>query len=125
MNTRKVAAEYRLSSWAEIIRERNASGMSIREFCKRSGYHEYTYFYWLRKLREATCTELAGKGQEKSVESGKQSLVPSGWTVCEKAVESKKKEMLAVEIGKCRVLIEAETDTELLARVCRTLMSLC
>jgi hypothetical protein len=30
MNTREVAAEYRLSHWAQIMRERKESGLSIK-----------------------------------------------------------------------------------------------
>ena len=59
MNTRGLAEEYRLSHWAGIMQERKESGLSIREFCKGAGFHENNYFYWQRKLREATCEELA------------------------------------------------------------------
>jgi hypothetical protein len=57
MNSREIAAEYRLDHWAGIMRERIESGLSIREFCKNAGFHENMYFYWQRKLREAACAE--------------------------------------------------------------------
>jgi hypothetical protein len=59
MNTRAIAEEYRLSHWAGIMQERKESGLSVRAFCKNAGFHENSYFYWRRKLREATCEELA------------------------------------------------------------------
>ena len=59
MNTREIAEEYRLSHWAGIMQERKESGLSVRAFCKNSGFHENNYFYWQRKLREATCEEMA------------------------------------------------------------------
>jgi len=59
MNTKEIAAEYRLSHWAGIVREREESGLSIRAFCAGSGFHENIYYYWQKKLRDATCTELA------------------------------------------------------------------
>ena len=59
MNTREIAAEYRLSHWAQIMHERKESGLSIRAFCKNAGLHENVYYYWQRKLREASCEELA------------------------------------------------------------------
>lgn len=59
MNTREIATEYRLSHWAQIMRERVDSGLSIKAFCANAGFHENVYFYWQRKLREATCEQLA------------------------------------------------------------------
>ena len=48
-----VQNEYRLETWLEIIRECRESGLSNREFCVRRGIGEKTYYYWLRKVREA------------------------------------------------------------------------
>ena len=59
MNTREIAEEYRLSHWAGIMQERKESGLSVRAFCKNAGFHENNYFYWQKRLREATCEELA------------------------------------------------------------------
>jgi len=125
MNTREIAKEYRLSHWAEILHERNASGKSIRAYCESVRICENVYYYWQRKLREAACTELEARTQERPAEDGVRSLVPNGWAVCESANEREKKESVMIEIGKCRVLVDTETDTELLGKVCRTLMSLC
>ena len=55
MNTRALASEVRMSHWSEVIEERNASGLSVREYCKKSGIRENAYFYWQRKLREVAC----------------------------------------------------------------------
>ena len=90
MNTREIAAEYRLSHWAKIMQERSESGMSIREYCKTEGFHENVYFYWQRKLREAACDELLSK-QQVGTSGADNSLVPSGWAVC-KASEASGKE---------------------------------
>jgi hypothetical protein len=57
MNTRKIASEYRLSHWSGVLQERNASGLSIKEFCETAGLHENEYYYWQRKLREAACEQ--------------------------------------------------------------------
>ena len=59
MNTRGIAREYRLSHWAAIIRERQESGLSVKAFCERAGFHANNYFYWQKKLREAACEGLA------------------------------------------------------------------
>lgn len=61
MNTREIAAEYRLGHWAQIMRERRESGLSIKAFCKQSGFHENVYYYWQRKLREEACERMSGE----------------------------------------------------------------
>ncbi|WP_337999084.1 IS66 family insertion sequence element accessory protein TnpA, partial [Desulforamulus hydrothermalis] len=58
MNTREIAAEYRLAHWAQIVRRKNESGLSIKAFCASEGFRENTYYYWQRKLREAACEQL-------------------------------------------------------------------
>ena len=58
MNTRYIAAEYRLSHWAKIMQDRIESGQSITAYCKAVGIHENVYYYWQKKLREAACEQL-------------------------------------------------------------------
>ena len=64
MNTREIAKEYRLSHWAQIMKEREESGLSIKTFCKKIGIHVNSYFYWQRKLRETVCEQLIKKPTE-------------------------------------------------------------
>jgi len=121
MNTNEIAKEYRLSYWAGIMQERIDSGQSIKDFCKSAGFHQNVYFYWQRKLREAACRQLLPPPQNRPEES----VVPGGWAVCEAEQDSGKKKAVAIEIGKCRVTANGDTDSEVLAKVCRTLLSLC
>jgi len=69
MDTRSIATEYRLARWAEIMKERSESGLSVKAFCEKAGIHGNTYYYWQRKLREAACSALPGTD-----------LIPSGFT---------------------------------------------
>jgi transposase-like protein len=55
INTREIAAEYRLTHWAGIVRERAESGLTVKAFCESAGLRTNTYFYWQHKLRKATC----------------------------------------------------------------------
>ena len=48
-----VRDEYRLHEWAKIHRRCKESGLSNREFCRQNGIAEKTFYYWLKKLREA------------------------------------------------------------------------
>jgi len=122
INTREVAEEYRLNHWAQIMKERQEAGLSIRLFCLQIGICENTYFYWQRRVRAAACQELMPTAQKQSEES----LVPSGWAIC----KSEEPQLpgtapsITVEIGSCRITVEDNTDTELLAKVCRVLAAL-
>jgi putative transposase len=118
MNTRAIAAEYRLTHWAGIMRERQESGLSIKAFCEMSGFHENIYYYWQRRLREAACEKLASQQPEGRPDTA--AIVSGGWTaVC--TMTEPVKDTIHIEIGKCRIAVTAETNHDLLAAVCRTL----
>ncbi len=51
-----VAQQVRVSEWTRIIQDRAASGMTVTEYCKQSGFSETAYYYWLRKVRKAALT---------------------------------------------------------------------
>ena len=121
VNSRKIAAEYRLSHWAQIMRERSESGLSIKAYCESVGLHQNVYHYWQRKLREAAI--MATKKQD----GGETNLVetPRGWAVCESAKSESGEGAIQIEIGKSRITADATTDYELLAKICRMLVSIC
>jgi hypothetical protein len=123
INSRAIAVEYRLSHWAEVMEERNTSGLSIKAYCESIGLHQNVYFYWQRKLREAACSELPPA----TVSGNGISKVPNGWAVCGTASNpsTDKENGITIEIGKSRVTANAEVDLELLGNICRMLMSLC
>ena len=58
MKPSEVKQEYQLQLWSSMIQERQASGLSIKNWCAERGLSENTYYYRLRKLREAACTTL-------------------------------------------------------------------
>ena len=122
-NTREIAEEYRLSHWAEVMEERNVSGLSIKAYCESIGLHQNVYFYWQRKLRESVCKELIPA----TIRGNEIPKVPNGWSVCGTAPNSSniKGNDITIDIGKSRVSVNAEADLDLLGNVCRMLMSLC
>lgn len=115
MNTQLVTADFRMSKWAQIIKERQNSGQTIKEFCEERGIKEGAYFYWQRKLRGALCTELANLNEPATD-------IPAGWVQLEPATGAK--EALTVEVAGCRIRVTPGTDPELLKMVCRTLRAL-
>lgn len=122
MDTREIAKEYRLSHWAGIMQERISSGVSIKAFCQTAGIRENVYYYWQRKLRETACRDLMPVHGE--ADGG--AIVPKGWAVCEAARDSAGAlGEVSIEIGKCRISVDAEIGAEQLEKVCRVLMKLC
>ncbi|MBU7008872.1 IS66 family insertion sequence element accessory protein TnpA [Phosphitispora fastidiosa] len=114
MNIQKVTKEYRLSKWMQVIQERQNSGQSIKVFCQEKGISRHAYFYWQRKLRKDACMELTKQTRETIV-----SCAPQGWMQLPQNQEIKS--TLDIEVGGCRVSVDAETDTELLKKICRIL----
>ncbi len=121
VNTREIVEEYRLSHWAQVMRERQESGQSIKGYCRQIGICVNTYYYWQRKLRASACEALATR------ESTPSPVVaaPKGWAVCQpESKGSKPVQEITVEIGVCKITATPETDLELLGKVCQVLARL-
>jgi len=67
MNTREVARRYRLNQWAKIISECRSSGQTVKAWCADHDINPKTYYYWLRKVREAACEALPALGENNSI----------------------------------------------------------
>jgi putative transposase len=118
IDTKKIAAEYRLVHWAGVRKERTESGLSVKAFCETAGYHPNSYFYWQRKLRESACEGISPTDTLST---------PSEWAlaVASGTERGDTSRTVPVEIGKCRVLADIDTDERLLSRICRILSALC
>jgi len=53
MNTSLATEQIKYQQWAQMVSEYKASGLSIQEFCNSYGIKKQSYYYRLRKLREA------------------------------------------------------------------------
>ena len=58
MALNEIRDQIRIREWVELIKERNASGMTIKEWCAFKGLTENQYFYWLRKVRQKACEAI-------------------------------------------------------------------
>ena len=45
MDVQEVRDQVRIQEWMELIKERNSSGMTIREWCQIKGLSENQYYY--------------------------------------------------------------------------------
>ena len=121
MTSKQLAHQVRLSEWAQLMRTRRESGLTIRSWCANNGINEKTYYYWQKKLRHVACSQISDPS------SGKTGLIPTGWSQVSTVAESEETipETLAIEIGSSRIHATKSTDVDLLAKVCRVMMSLC
>lgn len=58
MKTREVTKNYRLNKWAAIISECRGSGQTVEAWCSEHNIKPASYYYWLRRVREAACEAL-------------------------------------------------------------------
>ena len=58
MDVTEFKQEYRLRQWGEIIKEQQESGQTVRARCSERGISTKTYYYRLRKVREAICQNV-------------------------------------------------------------------
>ena len=54
----KVKKEIKLAQWVEMIRQRNESGLTVTDWCKENGINLKTYYYRLKRVRQAVCSEM-------------------------------------------------------------------
>ena len=54
----KVKKEIKLAQWAEMVRSRSESGLTVTDWCKQNGIHIKAYYYRLKRLRQAVCSEM-------------------------------------------------------------------
>ena len=54
----KVKKEVQLKKWAEMVQRRNESGLTVVQWCADNNINIKTYYYRLKKVREAMCSEI-------------------------------------------------------------------
>jgi len=128
MDSRKIATEYRMAQWAQIIQDRKASGESIQAYCRNRGISRDAYFSWQRKLREAACTQLVAMQTGKS----QTDLIPIGFTeVRLPASQSLSLQpeaahgTISIEVSSIRMVADANYPPEQLAHLLRELVKPC
>ena len=54
----RVKNEVKLAQWAEMVKNRNESGLTVTDWCKQNSINLKTYYYRLKRLRQAVCNEI-------------------------------------------------------------------
>ena len=56
--------QVRMNSWAAMVKARNESGMTIREWCKANDMTESAYYYRLSQLRHSALKTMSESSEE-------------------------------------------------------------
>ena len=58
MDTSKIAQQYRFNQWTQRISDCRSSGNTVTDWCAENNIKISSYFYWLKKIRQAACEAL-------------------------------------------------------------------
>lgn len=61
-------SETRRKYWSKLISEQEASGQSVRPFCRQRGIGEHSFYQWRKRLREDGTVRFALLETKASVE---------------------------------------------------------
>lgn len=61
MTVQETKKQYQITQWTQMIKEYHQSGLSVSAWCKEQGLRPQTYYYRLRKVREAACQTIVPK----------------------------------------------------------------
>ena len=59
-----IRRQVRLSQWGAMVREREESGLSVQAYCEQAGISAKTYYYRLRRLREAAVEQARSEAAQ-------------------------------------------------------------
>ena len=53
----QVKIQYRMEQWVQLIKEFQASGLSVKSWCRQNDIKESAYYYWLKRIRREACAQ--------------------------------------------------------------------
>ena len=56
--TAKMKKEVKLTQWAEMVRSRSESGLTVTDWCRQNGINLKTYYYRLKRVQQEVCSEM-------------------------------------------------------------------
>ncbi len=104
MDTKLATKQIRLNEWAGIIRDCNASSLTVNEYCSQHNLSRDAYYYWLRKVREAALQQAG------FVE------LPAATAVSKSGPSAFSTQMI-IRVGETELLVNQDSPDELVRRV--------
>ncbi len=104
MDTKLATRQIRLREWGGIIRDCNASGLTVNEYCSQHNLSRDAYYYWLRTVKEAALQQAGFV--ELPAEMVDSKSRPSSYSA-----------QLVIRVGETELLVNQATPDELIRRV--------
>ena len=107
----EIRQQVRLNQWSAMVQEREDSGLSVKAFCKEAGIATKTYYYRLRRLREAAIkkTQMGTLQPTTSQPELVQYTPPTGY-ICDPTTQS-----IVIRTSSTTVEIPMNTNPEVVA----------
>ena len=107
----EIRQQVRLNQWSAMVREREDSGLSVKAFCKQAGIATKTYYYRLRRLREAAikCAQ-SGTVQSAMIQPELVQYTPPTGYVCDPAPQ-----IIVIKTTSTTIEIPLNTDSKVVA----------
>ena len=116
MDTRLVAKEKQLESWATIVRECRNSGMKTKDWLAENNISKDQYYYWFRLLREQAYLgetgKAAGANQVVKIECSET------FSACAESAD-----VITINTAKMNINIPCHTDVSVIRAVMEVVMS--
>ena len=92
------------------------SGLTVREWCTQNDIKEYTYYYWLKRIRENALQE---SGETLSINENQIIKVELS------GKSENRKESIRLQLSGCTLNIPAGTDYSDISKVLKALREIC
>ena len=107
--------------WRGVLRRQKKAGVSVREFCRREGVGESNFYAWRRAIGER---DVEGSGKrKKKVQAKREEVTPAFVPIVSGGAFGSGGEIVLELGGGRRLRFDAETSTERLVAIVRSLGS--
>ena len=122
MDVQKLTHEVRLQQWSKTEKECRSSGKSVKSWCDGQNINIKTYYYWQKKVCQATCRELAMNHPQPSIEVNANPIV---FAKLRKPDHPSGQLALTIQRNQMEIQIYRGADTALVETALLAIRSLC
>ncbi len=122
MDVQKLTHEVRLQQWSKTVKECRSSGKSVKSWCDGQNINIKTYYYWQKKVCQATCRELAMNHPQPSIEVNANPIV---FAKLRKPDHPSGQLALTIQRNQMEIQIYRGADTALVETALLAIRSLC
>ncbi|WP_417204686.1 IS66 family insertion sequence element accessory protein TnpA [Acetoanaerobium sticklandii] len=122
-SVRKVTTQIRKDTWMKNISDRNASGLTIRQWCNLNNVNETSYYYWLKKVRREIIdsTQLAEENDLAFVPMLLESTEPNSSQQQRNKINTTDSSEITIKVGDMTIEFGKESSQELILNVLKVL----